>query len=572
MSTTLEQRLRYIKQEKNTKIIPNNIRSGVTILNITGNLIESNEEANVTIDPSTQVVNIVPGYGYTGIASVTVNAVTANIDNNIISDNIKNGVTILNITGKSSVVDTYDADAIEREICANKMVYVNGQKITGTAEEITIPGTSRTDLMPRADKDRNGNDLAESSALRNIVVNNNEIGFVTPTLSNNPNIQTTALWIKKPYLTIATKQSILAKKLNLTADKLLSGNTILGVTGNVIGLNAHAKSVTPTTNQQIIEPDSPYNALSSVTVNAVTSDIDSNITSANIRSGVTILGVQGNLSPGKPGQTKTVTPTTNQQTVQPDTGYELTSVTVEAIETEQKIVKSTTSSQTITPTSGKFIDEITVSPIVLENITITPSTTNQTITPSSNKDGINEITVSAVTSNIDNNIIPGNIKNGVTILGVTGDVIAVNNETSQTVTPTTSQQIIQPASGYTGLAEVVVDAIATETKTVKSTTSSQTITPTSGHFINEITVTPIDLEVINITPTTNTQTITPSSGNDGISQINVSAVTSAIDSNITASNILNGVNILGVTGNVNFESFQDYTDCLNTANTILGIS
>lgn len=53
---------------------------------------------------------------------------------------------------------------------------------------------------------------------------------------------------------------------------------------------------------------------------------------------------------------------------------------------------------------------------------------------------------------------------------------------------------------------------------------------------------------LNVTPTTSAQTITAPSGTDGYSPVNVSAVTSAIDQNISAGNIKSGVSILGVTG------------------------
>lgn len=53
---------------------------------------------------------------------------------------------------------------------------------------------------------------------------------------------------------------------------------------------------------------------------------------------------------------------------------------------------------------------------------------------------------------------------------------------------------------------------------------------------------------LNVTPTTSAQTITAPSGTDGYSPVNVSAVTSAIDANITAGNIKKDVTILGVTG------------------------
>lgn len=56
----------------------------------------------------------------------------------------------------------------------------------------------------------------------------------------------------------------------------------------------------------------------------------------------------------------------------------------------------------------------------LESIPVTPTTSAQTITPSSGVDGFSQVNVSPVTSSIDANIIPGNIKNNVNILGVTG--------------------------------------------------------------------------------------------------------------------------------------------------------
>ena len=52
-------------------------------------------------------------------------------------------------------------------------------------------------------------------------------------------------------------------------------------------------SVTPTTSQQVKTPGTGKNAITKCTINAVTSSIDANITPANIKDGVTILGVTG---------------------------------------------------------------------------------------------------------------------------------------------------------------------------------------------------------------------------------------------------------------------------------------
>ena len=56
--------------------------------------------------------------------------------------------------------------------------------------------------------------------------------------------------------------------------------------------------VFPKTEEMIITPSSDYDGISKVIVNPVTSDIDSDIKSANIKKGVNILGVTGTLEEG----------------------------------------------------------------------------------------------------------------------------------------------------------------------------------------------------------------------------------------------------------------------------------
>lgn len=110
---------------------------------------------------------------------------------------------------------------------------------------------------------------------------------------------------------------------------------------NIILANMQEKEVTPTKEIQEIVPDIQYDGLSKVTVEAVTNEIDSNIQPNNIKLGVNILGVDGNLEPDKPDQTKTITPTEETQIIKPDTGYELAEVTVNPIPSEYVIPSGT---------------------------------------------------------------------------------------------------------------------------------------------------------------------------------------------------------------------------------------
>lgn len=108
----------------------------------------------------------------------------------------------------------------------------------------------------------------------------------------------------------------------------------LGVGREQIYPELQEKSIEPATSIQTIQPDEDYYGLNKVVVNAVTSEIDDNIQANNIRRGVSILGVNGNLEADKPDQTKTATPTTQAQVITPDLGYELSQVNIEAVTNE----------------------------------------------------------------------------------------------------------------------------------------------------------------------------------------------------------------------------------------------
>lgn len=141
-----------------------------------------------------------------------------------------------------------------------------------------------------------------------------------------------------------------------------------------------------------------------------------------------LLSLNGNLlkmdvetTTTKQSEEKTVTPTTSQQIITPTTSdYELSKVTVNAIETE---TKTATANGDVEPSVGKFLSKVTVNvQPKLQTKIVAPSTGEQEITPDSSYDGLEKVIISRVTSGIDLNIKASNIKSGVTILGVTGTI------------------------------------------------------------------------------------------------------------------------------------------------------
>ena len=78
---------------------------------------------------------IIPAGYHDGAGTVIIDAAE---QAKLISGNIKAGVTVLGVSGSSSVVETKDGTATAGEIIKGKTAYVNGSKITGALSLISV--------------------------------------------------------------------------------------------------------------------------------------------------------------------------------------------------------------------------------------------------------------------------------------------------------------------------------------------------------------------------------------------------------------------------------------------------
>lgn len=208
-------------------------------------------------------------------------------------------------------------------------------------------------------------------------------------------------------------------------------------------------------------------------------------------------------------QQKTATPASSSQTITPDTGYDgLSSVTVEAIPSTYVIPTGTKSitANGVQSVSGYANVDVDVEP-ALQSKSTTPTTSSQTITPDTNYDGLSSVTVNPIPSSY---IIPSGTKtittNGThdvssyasaTVNVPTGgDAPELQSkEVSFTPSETAQSQTVSPDSGYDGLSEVSVSVGAISSTYVGSgisrrsstdlTVSGATVTAPAGYYSAE---------------------------------------------------------------------------------------
>jgi len=167
-------------------------------------------------------------YGNTVLIDLTADTVTAD---KILAAYTAHDASGATITGTCDYdVNSQDATVKVAEMLEGKTAYAKGTKLTGT--------------MP--------NNGAVSLSVTNI---NDEIA------------------IAQGYHDGSGKVTILdTEKAKIIASNIKQGITILGVTGTLepsTEVTVHAKTVTPSTSEQVVLPDEGYDYLSQVTVKAI---------------------------------------------------------------------------------------------------------------------------------------------------------------------------------------------------------------------------------------------------------------------------------------------------------------
>ena len=267
-------------------------------------------QAAQTITPGTTDKTIASGKYLTGKQTVKGDA-------NLVAGNIKSGVSIFGVSGSyegSGGIDTSDATATAGDMAEGVTAYANGEKLTGT---ISVGAPSSNGM---------GTPVHTKNELINAI-------SIKATSKNDVLMRS------------GTEYGIMANASdfgNATAADVVSGKTFTSSAGlKVTGTHVcdggttptlQSKTVTPSESEQTVSPDSGYDGLSSVTVEAVSNTYvgsgvtkkaaqtitpgtadqtlaagqylsgaqtikgDSNLLASNIKSGVSIFGVSGSYS------------------------------------------------------------------------------------------------------------------------------------------------------------------------------------------------------------------------------------------------------------------------------------
>ena len=272
---------------------------------------------------------------------------------------------------------------------------------------------------------------------------------------------------------------------------------------------------------------------------------DAELVPGNIKFGVDILGVVGSYAPSPPklmagtgtatsngthtfypsggyaglsrmsvtvdvpteikSQSKSVTPGYSSTTVTPDSGFNCLSSVHVAGDTDL-IPGNIRAGATIFGVAGTYLKTEVVDAI-LQYKSVTPGRDAQNVSPDSGYNGLSQVHVSG-----DGNLISSNIREGVTIFGVSGSYSTDQKYQSKTVTPTKNGCVVTADSSYNALASVVV--LGDSNLVPNKIADGVTIFGVRGTHVSPMTP-------LTIIPSVDEQYILPADGFYGFSSVTV---------------------------------------------------
>ena len=312
-----------------------------------------------SVSPSESTQTVTPDAGYDGLSSVSVSAIQTETktvtSNGTVTPSSGKYLKQVTVNVPSSGIDTSDATATAGKILKGETAYVKGEKVTGTLKYYPSSSEDSCTLNGSVLGFTNSEGVATYIGIKKAIASNEEMALLSGS---------------EVYLLAPVE-----KFGDATAEDVAEGKTFTSAAGlKVTGTHVcsgggtaptlQSKTVSPSTSQQIITPDSGYDGLSQITVEAMPSG---SLSTPMISSSGLItakVGTSGYLASGTSATkqlttqaAKTVTPTASEQTVVNSSVYTTGAVKVAAVPSETKTI---TANGTYTPSSGKFFSSVTV--------------------------------------------------------------------------------------------------------------------------------------------------------------------------------------------------------------------